>query len=267
MNMKLLNQLVIFLVVLTLVTGNGIIPFLKNEAVVQWKAVAWGNPAFIENNPVRQVDETDVVVKRFVKRTMDLGVIVILSPVWIPALMIVCLAIFIENVLSWDFGPLFITEPRFSMGRKFDMYKINLFKEYARQRYIRESPEFKKDPTFNHLHRDPNSLSYIGRFMKKFYLDELGQVINILMGQMSVVGPRPQPMHYKVNSYPPRLILKTGVFCFSANQGKSRDDTILNYSTDEQYLEQYQKNSVWNLIKLDWLIIVDGLRAVLKGYG
>ena len=267
MNMKLLNQLVIFLVVLTLITGNGIIPFLKNEAVVQWKAVAWGNPAFIENNPVRQVDETDVVVKRLVKRTMDLGVIVILSPVWIPALTVFCLTIFIEKVLRWDFGPLFITEPRFSMGREFDMYKINLFRERARQKYIRESTDFKKEPSFNYLHRDPTSLSYTGRFMKKFYLDELGQVVNILTGQMSVVGPRPLPVNYEANSFPPRLILKAGVFCFPANLTKSRGDTILNYSTDEQYLEQYQKNSVWDLIKLDWLIIVDGIRAILKGFG
>ena len=267
MNMKLLNLLIIFLVILSLIAGNRVIPFLTSGVGVQWRAVAWGDSSFSEGNPTGQVDATDAAVKRFVKRTTDLGIIVMLSPVWVPALTVFCLAIFIEQVLHWDFGSLFITEPRFSMGRKFDMYKLNLFREHARQRYIRESPEFKKDPTFNYLHRDPNSLSYTGRFMKKFYLDELGQVVNILMGQVSVVGPRPLPMNYKVNSYPPRLILKTGVFCFPANQSKSRGNTILNYSTDEQYLEQYQKSSVWDLIKLDWLIIVDGIRAILKGYG
>lgn len=265
--MKLLNQLTIFLVVLILVAGNGITPFLEIGGGVQWRMVAWGNPVLIEGNPAEQVDEADAAVKRLVKRTMDLGVIVILSPVWIPALTVFCLTIFIEKVLRWDFGPLFITEPRFSMGREFDMYKINLFRERARQKYIRESADFKKEPSFNYLHRDPTSLSYTGRFMKKFYLDELGQVVNILTGQMSVVGPRPLPVNYEVNSFPPRLILKAGVFCFPANLTKSRGDTILNYSTDEQYLEQYRKNSVWGLIKLDWLIIVDGIRAVLKGFG
>jgi len=265
--MKCLKLLVIFLVVLTLITGNEIIPFLKSGAGVQWRTVAWGHPALIEGSPVKQVDETDPAAKRLVKRTMDLGVIVILSPVWIPALVIFCLAIFIENFLSWDFGPFFITEPRFSMGEKFDMYKINLFKESARQRYIRESPDFKHEPSFNFLHRDPSSLNYTGRFMKKFYLDELGQVVNILTGQMSVVGPRPVPMDYEVNSYPPRLILKTGVFSFPANQAKGRGSTMLNYSTNEHYLEQYQRSSIWGLIKLDWLIIVDGIRAILKGHG
>jgi len=265
--MKLVNLLMIFLVVLTLIAGNGIIPFLESGAGVQWRVVAWGNPALIEDNPAEQVDEKDATTKRLVKRTMDLGFIVVLSPVWIPVLAVSCLAIFIEQVLYWDFGPLFITEPRFSMGEKFDMYKINLFRERARQQYIREPPDFKKEPSFNYLHRDPSSLSYTGKFMKKFYLDELGQVVNILTGQMSVVGPRPVPMDYEVNSYPPRLILKTGVFCFPANRSKSRGDTTLNYSTDEQYLEQYRRSSVWDLIKLDWLIIMDGISATLKGYG
>tara|TARA_B100001105_G_C22331530_1_gene417145 strand:+ start:372 stop:1175 length:804 start_codon:yes stop_codon:yes gene_type:complete len=267
MIMKLLNLLMIFLVVLTLTAGNGITTFLQSGIGVQWKAIAWGNPALIEGNSGGQVDATDVTTRRLAKRAMDLGVIVLLSPVWIPALAVLCLVIFIERASYWDFGPVFITEPRFSMGRKFDMYKINLFREHARQRYIRESQEFKKDPTFNYLHRDPSSLSYMGRFMKKFYLDELGQIVNILKGQMSVVGPRPLPMDYEVNSYPPRLILKTGVFCFPANRSKSRGDTTLNYSTDEQYLEQYRRSSVWDLIKLDWLIIMDGISATLKGYG
>ncbi|SVD58231.1 uncharacterized protein METZ01_LOCUS411085 [marine metagenome] len=66
--------------------------------------------------------------------------------------------------------------------------------------------------------------------------------------------------------YPLKLILKTGVFCFPANIAKSEDDTILNYFTDEQYLERYRNSSVWGLIKLDWLIVLDGLRAILKGY-
>ena len=126
--MKLLNQLTIFLVVLILVAGYGITLFLEIGGGVQWRMVAWGYPVLIEGNPAEQGDEAEAAVIRWVKRTMDLGVIVILSPVWIPALTVFCLAIFIENVLSWDFGPLFITEPRFSMGREFDMYKINLFR-------------------------------------------------------------------------------------------------------------------------------------------
>ena len=258
MNRKPQKVLTIFVIVSILTGWNGISPL---------SMVVWGNPVLIANDPVGQVEASDETAKRSVKRSIDLAFIIITSPIWIPVITVLCLGILVEQVLYWDFGPLFITESRFSQGEKFDLYKINMFREHVRQRFIKESPEYKTDPTFNHLHRDPDNLSHIGKFMKKFYLDELGQIFNILVGQMSVVGPRPLPIGYEVNSYPPRQFLKTGIFCFPANHSKSGGDTILKYSTDEEYLEQYQKILVWGLVKLDLSIILDGFRAILKGRG
>jgi len=103
--------------------------------------------------------------------------------------------------------------------------------------------------------------------MKKFYLDELGQIYNILAGEMSVVGPRPLPVVSESNSFPPRRMLKTGIFCFPANQWKNEGDTFLKHSTDEQYLKLYRESSVWEMIKLDLWIMVDGFRAILKAKG
>ncbi len=267
MNRQPLKFLTIFTVICTLISWNGIGPWLQSGDGIQLTAPAFADPVPGTDEPAEQVDESGATAKRVVKRSMDLGIVLVISLVWLPAVTVLCLGILVEQVLSWDFGPLFISESRFSLGEKFDMYKMNLFKESSRQQYIRESSEYRKDPTFNHLHIDPNSLSHTGRFMKKFYLDELGQVINILMGQMSVVGPRPQPIAYEVNSYPPRQLLKTGIFCFAANHSKSGGDVILNYSTDEEYLEQYRKSSVLGLVKLDSLIILDGFRTILKGRG
>ena len=258
MNRKPQKVLTIFVIVSILTGWNGISPL---------SMVVWGNPVLIANAPVGQVEASDETAKRIVKRSIDLAFIIITSPIWIPVITVLCLGILVEQALHWDFGPLFITESRFSLGEKFDLYKINLFREHVRQRFIQESSEYKKVPTFNHLHRNPDNLSHIGKFMKKFYLDELGQIFNILRGQMSVVGPRPRPIAYKGNSYPPRQLLKTGIFCFPANHSKSGADTILKYSTDEEYLEQYQKILVWDLVKLDLSIILDGFRAIQKGRG
>ena len=267
MNRKPPKVLTSFVIVSILMGWNGISPCLQSGAGIQLSTVVWGNPVLLADEPAEQVEASAETAKQIVKRSMDLVFIIITSPVWIPVITVLCLGILVEQVLYWDFGPLFITEPRFSLGEKFDLYKINLFREHVRQRFIQESSEYKKVPTFNHLHRNPDNLSHIGKFMKKFYLDELGQIFNILRGQMSVVGPRPRPIAYKGNSYPPRQLLKTGIFCFPANHSKSGADTILKYSTDEEYLEQYQKILVWGLVKLDLSIILDGFRAILKGRG
>ena len=267
MNRKPPKVLTSFAIVSILFGWNGISPCLQSGAGIQLSTVVWGNPVLLADEPAEQVEASAETAKQIVKRSMDLVFIIITSPVWIPVITVLCLGILVEQVLYWDFGPLFITEPRFSLEEKFDLYKINLFREHVRQRFIQESSEYKKVPTFNHLHRIPDNLSHIGKFMKKFYLDELGQIFNILRGQMSVVGPRPRPIAYKGNSYPPRQLLKTGIFCFPANHSKSGADTILKYSTDEEYLEQYQKILVWGLVKLDLSIILDGFRAILKGRG
>ena len=164
--MKLLNLLMIFQVVFTLVAGNSITPILESGVWVQKEAVAWGNPAIIEGDSAEQAGEAGVDAKKLTKRIMDLGIIFALSPIWVPVFAVLYFFIFFERVLLWDFGPVFITEPRFSMGKKFNMLKINFFRERARRIFL-ESPEFKKEPTFNYLHRDSSNLLLIGRFMKK----------------------------------------------------------------------------------------------------
>ena len=146
--MKLLNLLMIFQVVFTLVAGNSITPIFESGVWVQKEAVAWGNPAIIERDSVEQAGEAGVDAKNLTKRIMDLGIIFALSPIWVPVFAVLYFFIFFERVLLWDFGPVFITEPRFSMGNKFSMLKINFFRERARRLFFLESPKFKKEPTF-----------------------------------------------------------------------------------------------------------------------
>ena len=120
MNRKPQKVLTIFVIVSILTGWNGISPL---------SMVVWGNPVLIANDPVGQVEASDETAKRIVKRSIDLAFIIITSPIWIPVITVLCLGILVEQVLYWDFGPLFITESRFSQGEKFDLYKINMFRE------------------------------------------------------------------------------------------------------------------------------------------
>ena len=206
-------------------------------------------------------------IKGAFKRTFDIVVILLISPIAILVTTLIFLMILIEQILTGDFGPVLIAEPRISRGRPFNLLKLNMFKEGPRQQYRKEDGYFEKYGSHSMLQKNSESLRFVGSFMKKFYMDELGQVINILRGEMSVVGPRPQPPIETSNDLPPRKFLKTGIFCFKANKWKNRGDTILQQESDMDYYESYASSSALGLMRLDILIVTDGIRAIIRGEG
>jgi lipopolysaccharide/colanic/teichoic acid biosynthesis glycosyltransferase len=130
------------------------------------------------------------IIKEFYKRSFDIFfsacVLIICSPIYI------LLAIFVH--LSSP-GPIFYTQER--VGKNFKRFKcikfrtmiINADQELAR--LLAESPETRREfeETFK-LKNDPR-ITWIGKFLRLTSLDELPQFWNVLMGDMSVVGPRP----------------------------------------------------------------------------
>lgn len=205
--------------------------------------------------------------KCFAKRAVDLLILFCFAPVWVPLSLVILFGIVLEQLISGAFGPLIISEIRISKGRKFRLYKLNMYKESARKKYILESERYAKMKTYAYLGQDSNSLTLVGRVMKKYYLDELGQMINILLGQMSFVGPRPRLEVEEISMNPPRQLLKSGYFCFAANQWKNEDHSNLGFHSDEEYLEIYLNSSTSELLKIDLSIFLDGMKAVIKGKG
>lgn len=124
---------------------------------------------------------------RWLKRTIDLAIVAVLAPVWIPVMGLICLLIKIESPR----GPIFFIQKRSGKnGSRFNLYKFRTMVENAE--------EMKKDlwhlnelewPDFK-ITNDPR-ITKIGKILRKTSLDELPQIINILLGDMSLVGPRP----------------------------------------------------------------------------
>ncbi len=121
------------------------------------------------------------------KRMMDLLIVLLASPLWLPTLVIIHLAI---AVTSPGASPAF-TQLRTGMGgKRFLMYKFRTMVPNAEElkvkyAYLNELqwPDFK-------ITNDPR-VTKIGKFLRKTSLDELPQLINVLKGEMSLVGPRP----------------------------------------------------------------------------
>ena len=125
----------------------------------------------------------------FAKRVLDIVLIVILSPFIIPLMAVISLAIKMDS-----FGPVFFDQARLGRGNKpFTMYKFRtmeldayMFRPLLQIRNEADGFLFK-------MKNDPR-VTRFGRFLRATGLDELPQVMNVLRGEMSFVGPRPLPV-------------------------------------------------------------------------
>lgn len=123
----------------------------------------------------------------FIKRVMDLTLVILSIPLWVPALAIIGLVIRITS----PGAPVIFKQLRTGKGgNRFSMYKFRSMvpnAEALKSQYMHlnelQWPDFK-------ITNDPR-ITPIGKFLRKTSLDELPQLINVLRGEMSLVGPRP----------------------------------------------------------------------------
>jgi lipopolysaccharide/colanic/teichoic acid biosynthesis glycosyltransferase len=125
------------------------------------------------------------LAKRLADKGLAGALLVLLSPLFAAA----SLAIGLGGLFSRpDRGPLLYRERRISRGREFDLLKFRVVRRaaLARQRDAEAHARL--------LELDPDNLTWAGRHVvKRWYLDELPQLVNVLKGDMSLVGPRPWP--------------------------------------------------------------------------
>ena len=123
--------------------------------------------------------------KRALDKTLALFLLVVLAPL----LVVAGVAIAIGKLRPrGDRGPWLYREPRISRGRVFDLLKFRTLREDVLARAAGEEAHARL------LEADPTNLSWAGRrVLKPWYLDELPQLVNVLRGDMSLVGPRPWP--------------------------------------------------------------------------
>lgn len=194
----------------------------------------------------------------FLKRILDIGFSAFVLLALSPFLIFVAVAIKLDSE-----GPvLYVSERIGKKGRVFRCYKFRTMVSDAEGRRASILHMNERDGVLFKVANDPR-ITRVGRFLRKYSLDELPQFINVLLGHMSVVGPRP-PIASEVREYKlghlRRLDVKPGITGLWQVQGR-RDPSFDSYvSLDVTYIENW---SIW----LDLKIIVRTVGVVLEGTG
>ncbi|MDE3750526.1 sugar transferase [Pediococcus pentosaceus] len=175
-------------------------------------------------------------VYRFFKRMLDIVASVIGLIVLSPVFLIVSLAIKAE-----DRGPIFYSQVRLGKGqRPFKMYKFRSMIVDADKKLEKLLEQNEVEGAMFKMKEDPR-ITKVGRFTRKHSLDELPQLWNVLIGEMSLVGPRP-PLEREVADYSEydkqRLIVKPG--CTGFWQVTARNDVDFEgmVRLDLEYIER-----------------------------
>jgi exopolysaccharide biosynthesis polyprenyl glycosylphosphotransferase len=225
-----------------------------------YDGVAWDSPIeYIGQFPTiplhrGEVPELGLVFKRVFDTVFSTLVLVALSPL----LVAIAIAVKLDSP-----GPVFYTSER--IGKKGVVFRCIKFRTMVRDAETRRAEVMhmneREDVLFK-ISDDPR-VTRLGRFLRKYSLDELPQFFNVLCGDMSIVGPRP-PLAGEVRKYDlshlRRLDVTPGITGLWQVQGR-QDPSFASYvSLDVTYIDNW---SVW----LDFKIIMRTIAAVFAGTG
>lgn len=177
---------------------------------------------------------------RFVKRFFDILLSLIALVVLSPVFLITAIAIRLE-----DHGPAFFTQNRIGKDKVlFKMYKFRSMKMSAAEIHEQMKKEYGCEDISFKLKKDPR-VTKVGNFIRKTNIDELPQLMNILKGDMSFVGPRPLP-DYEFNEeqdsfkghYDARYAVPQGLTCIWQISNRSEPSFADRMQMDVDYAEK-----------------------------
>lgn len=202
----------------------------------------------------------DKPVQWMMKRIVDVvGAVVLLVVLAIPMLVVALL------IRLTSPGPVLFKQQRAGLnGRPFTMYKFRSMVTNAEQlKHELEQLNEMSGPVFKLTH-DPR-VTPIGRFLRRYSIDELPQLINVLRGEMSLVGPRPLPVdevaRFDDVAHRRRLSVKPGLTCLWQISGRSELRDFKEWvRLDLEYIDHW---SLW----LDFKILLRTIPVVLTAKG
>jgi exopolysaccharide biosynthesis polyprenyl glycosylphosphotransferase len=201
------------------------------------------------------IDTLRLVAKRAIDIAVSSLLLIVLSPVFLAAYILVKLD---------SKGPAIFAQKRIGLNkRRFRIYKFRSMVANAEKLQAQlESHNEAQGPVFKIKH-DPR-ITRVGRILRKTSIDELPQLFNVLIGDMSLVGPRPLPVRdyngFDNDWQRRRFSVRPGVTCLWQVSGRSSVTFDQWMRLDMEYIDQW---SLW----LDMKILARTIPAVVKGIG
>lgn len=201
------------------------------------------------DTPLRLIKGNGLTLEqRFVKRAIDIVLCSIAMVVAAPIMLIVAIAIKLE-----DGGPVFFTQKRATIdGKTFDILKFRSMIVDA-EKFGEVIPATDRDPR----------ITKVGNVIRATRIDELPQILNILKGEMSIVGPRPERVEHvekyskEVPEFSYRLKVKGGLTGYAQIYGKYNTSAYDKLRLDLMYIEKYS-------LLLDIKLILMTLQIMLR---
>lgn len=198
------------------------------------------------------------------KQILDKTIAAVLLTVLSPFIVVVLVVMTCDLLLvRRDRGPLFYREPRISRGRVFGLIKFRTLR-------IDVLAEMSRAGSHARLYEaDRGNLTWAGRrLLKPWYLDELPQLLNVLKGDISLVGPRPWPPEMVARQVREGLAYRnevvaglTGPAQVTKGSGRRFADLDLDYVSSCRSLRG------WKLVRLDLGLLADTVRVMARGEG
>jgi lipopolysaccharide/colanic/teichoic acid biosynthesis glycosyltransferase len=187
------------------------------------------------------------------KRLLDVITVISFAPLWLPLAACVALTVRLDSK-----GPALYSQPR--VGR--DGLVFTLWK-------FRSMVHGLQAPGVHFAQAEDPRITRVGRLLRRSRLDELPQLFNVLMGHMSLIGPRPEQTAFvrdfaaTIPSYPYRHLVRPGLTGWAQVQqgyADSADTTRIKLSYDLYYVAHYS-------LALDLLIAAKTVKTVCTGFG
>lgn len=187
------------------------------------------------------------------KRLVEVILVLLAAPLWLPVMLITGAIIKLESD-----GPMFFVQARVGQGNKdFKVYKLRSMCKDSEK----DGAQFAQ--------ANDMRITQVGKFIRKTRLDEIPQFINVLKGDMSIIGPRPEQRAFvdqfekEIPFYAYRHVVKPGITGWAQvvhGYAADADDTRVKIEHDFYYIKNF---SLW----LDIFIVVKTIRTIFTGFG